>query len=167
MSAMNVGFVIFNLTYDSVLYGSTVREFFLFRSWSQLLCHMTDLFFGTPHAALNVETLVLYFYFFSVSIVVKRHLLLWGVAEDISGPFEKKVPWGIFECEKMKWEIEVLNPHRSLCCCGMVWLQGGLLWIRYELRWVDRQAFGRLILMLTFRKWVVKIWICFRLHYLW
>jgi hypothetical protein len=32
MSAMNVGFVIFNLTYDSVLYGSTVREFFLLLS---------------------------------------------------------------------------------------------------------------------------------------
>jgi hypothetical protein len=128
---------------------------------------MTQLFFGTPHAALNVETLVLYFIFIFLSeCSCKHHVYFEKSYNTLVAYLETRYREEYLNVKMMKWEKEVSNPNRSQYCYGMVRLQRGLLWACYKIQWVDRQGFGKLILMWTFRKRVVSMCIYSRLLYL-
>lgn len=138
------------------------------RSWSNLLLHKTDLYFGAPHSALNVGTLVLYFLLIFLSDYNwERHLYFEESHNTVVAYLKSKYREEYLNVKRMKREKEVLNLYMSHYCSGMVWLQEGVLWVRCEIHWVDWQGFGRFILMRTLRKWVVRTWIYFRLHHLW
>jgi hypothetical protein len=66
---------------------------------------MTELFFGTPHAVLNVETLVLYFLLMFLSDYSwERHLYFEESHNTVVAYLKSKYREGYLNVKRMKWE---------------------------------------------------------------